>query len=404
LRCRICLDNKLFNFFDVGKHPNGNSFVEKELIHSDKLFDVRFGVCFDCISVQLIDIPESSEIFLDHPYLTRSSKPYVDELKEFSNRVLKFASISDGSVLLDIGANDGTLLELFNSNVLIKIGVDPSKISRNSIFFQKNQLVNKFWGLEVSNEIKSHLGEVDVITSTASFYHMEDIHEWISGVDNLLSDSGIFAVQMVYLKSIIVNNSFDQFYHEHSFVHSITAIHSLLKNYNLEIKFVEENQVQGGSVFMVIGRRNSKVLIDDSVIRYLEIEKTSQLDKRAIYEEFMSTFQKRKLEFNSFLGSLKSAGKTVGCIGASLRGITLLNYFGVDSKQINFLLELNEYKINKFTSGSGIPVLIENLETQMPDYLIVLSWTFKNSIIEKYAKFLNEGGKMVFPSTRIEVV
>jgi hypothetical protein len=404
MKCRICLNYDLHIFFDLGAQPNGNDFLAKSNYRKCNLFNVNYGVCISCISIQLVDIPNKDLIFSNHPYITSSSAAYLQDLNNFANRVLEFCNLHKMRTVLDIGCNDGSLLNFFMKLGLDTIGVDPSSVSKLASLSGNFELIHEFWGTKVSSKLRNDGYKIDIITSTASIYHMDDIHDWIKAVDMTLSESGIFALQMVALDEVVENTLFDQFYHEHSFIHSLHSLKSLLLNYNLELKFCEKNSSQGGSLFVIIGRRNSSLPVSPSINIQLENERHLSLNSFEKYNNFTELFFIRKKQLLTVLSDIKKKGHNIAALGAALRGITLINYFEIDSSYLDFLIEVNPNKIDKYTAYFGIPVLEEKDELELPKFLLVLSWTFRDYLITKYNSYLVSGGTLIFPSPSLELV
>ena len=404
--CRSCSKEKLVEFINFGPQPNGNqllNFEDLSLGKSDR--DLRIGFCPNCASVQNISPLTPIEMFGDHPYLTASSKPYLNELKDFASKAVTYCNAIAGDLVVDIGANDGSLLKYFKEFGLEVLGVDPSETAFKYSSESGIEVIQDFWDENLAQMMIGEYAKPKIITSTASFYHMGDIRGWVSGVDDFLAPDGILAVEFVYLLDILENISVDQFYHEHTYIHSITSIDSMLTDFNLEIKHVERVATQGGSVIAFIARKDSNYLrereVDDLILE--EISKY-RIKNQETYQAFVKNFYKNQRLLVSTLEEIKRTGGKIGGIGASLRGISLLNFYGIESNMVDFLLEVNPEKIGKYAPKSLIPIIDEDEIDELPSHLLVLAWTFEEFLIKKFSKYISLGGNLIFPQPSLHIV
>jgi hypothetical protein len=396
MKCKICDKSDLVSFINLGNQPNGNHLLTAK--ESANTFELNYGVCLDCISVQLIKQVPKENLFSNHPYLTGVSQPYVKQLENFVKLIIDSypeLNESPGSLCIDIGCNDGTLLEILSSYNFECIGVDPSETSYKYSREKGFRIIQKFWDKELASSLIKEKIKPNLIVSTASFYHMEDIKSWISGVDLILNETGVVALQFVYLKDILSDTSIDQFYHEHTFLHSIFSINKLLQKTSLYIDNFKFVDVQGGSVILLLKKGDRQ--LSSKVIDIIELEEKSEISKIECYKDFNSRFQKNRANFLSLLRIIQDSGGTIAGLGASLRGISLLNYFDVTSESIKYLYETNREKIGKFTPKSNIEIIAQPEEDLWPKYMLVLSWTFKDHFLEKHKNYLKRGGNFIFP-------
>ena len=400
------MKEKLVEFINFGPQPNGNQLLDiQDLSLGKSEGDLRIGFCPNCASVQNISPLTPSEMFADHPYLTASSKPYLKELKDFAIKAVSYCNAMAGDLVVDIGANDGSLLKFFKELGLEVLGVDPSETAFKYSSESGIKVIKDFWDKNLAQVMNREYAKPKIITSTASFYHMADIQNWISGVDDFLAPDGILAVEFVYLVDVIENISVDQFYHEHTYIHSITSIDYLLTNFNLEIKHVERVSAQGGSIIAFIARKDSSYLREREVDELILEEKNKyRIKNKQTYQNFVENFyQNKKLLINT-LREIKKAGGKIGGIGASLRGISLLNFYGINSNLVDFLLEVNPEKIGKYSPLSLIPIINEEEIDEFPSHLLVLAWTFEEYLIKKFDKYISSGGSLILPKPYLHIV
>ncbi|MEA5581261.1 class I SAM-dependent methyltransferase [Nodularia harveyana UHCC-0300] len=402
--CMNCHSENLEQFIDFGNQPNGNDFPAVNDLDNEQTFPFAMLVCTDCWQVQLQEFPSVNSMFTNHPYITGLNQPVVNHFGELvSNTIDKFA-IPLNSLVLDIGANDGTLLSKFRDHGMRVLGIDPCKRSCEMAKNRGITVFEAFWNKESGEAIKRLGIYPDLITATAVFYHVEDIHSFVQGLDVVMGKNTIFCTQCVYLKDIIENLQFDHFYHEHTMIHAITPLKRLFSQYGLRLLDVDFYPIHGGSFVLYVGREESDFpstkKIDDAIAE----EKRSGLNKLQTYLNFSQRVEENKEELISLLKQISDKGKSVFGLGAPLKGSTLINYYGIESDLVECVTEINQYKIGRYIPGTHIPIVHEDTIDEQPDYYLLLSWNFVDFFVEKFAEYLNSGGKFIIPHPTVTVI
>jgi hypothetical protein len=393
--CRNCKKNFLVPFLDFGKQPNGNRLTRAI---SDEIFhDISFGYCKNCTSIQILKQVNPKEMFDDHPYLTSTSKPYLEDLQRLVEEIYDRLLLKKGDSVLDIGCNDGTLLGIFKAHQLLTLGVDPSKTAKKHSVLKEINVIQSYWTNELAESLLSQGVKPKLITSTASFYHMSSIIDWVSGVEKCLDDEGMFVAQLVSMQDIFEKNSFDQFYHEHTYIHSLHSLIKLFQGTSMKIVDVIHNDSQGGSYIIFVAKINSSFEVKQSVQHYLNSEKMGGLGSEQFYKRFNSRFLEKKETIYNFFSRLALNSIVCAGAGASLRGVSLINYCGLSAKNIKEIVEVNPEKIGLLTPKSHIPI-VSNFSTDLfPQLIVILSWTFREHFIKIYEDYTNSGGTLFFP-------
>ena len=325
-----------------------------------------------------------------------------DELKEISIKALKkLGKRKDKIVVVDIGSNDGTLLKNYPKKVF-KIGVEPiTKFAKESKKFT-NKVVNDFFTIEAFRKyIKKE--KADVVTIISCFYDMEYPNKFISDVKEILKENGIIIIQQNYLVGMLKQNAFDNIVHEHLEYYSLLSLNNLLKNNGLEVFDVEERELNGGSFRTYIALKGSRK-ISKSVKKMQLSEKKLGPDKKKIYLDFAKRIETNKRKLFEFIDKENKKGKRIYLYGASTRGNTLLQYFGLDKKTIPFAVERNQEKWGKIIASVGIPIISEEqARKDKPDYMLVLPWFFKKEFLKREKAYLKHG-HFIFPLPKFEVI
>ena len=246
----------------------------------------------------------------------------------------------------------------------------------------------------------------NLITSIAMFYDLPDPLKFAKDINNVLAENGIWHIEMSYMPSMLNNSSYDTICHEHLEYYSIKSLKHLMHLANLKIINISFNQINGGSISLDIAKKKSKHKENKVLLNWLLLrENLNGFNDLKIQKSFFYQCNKHKYLLNDLLKKLKSQGKRIYGYGASTKGNVILQYCKIDRNILDCIIEVNKFKYNRYTPGSKIKILSEKyLNKNRPDYLLVLPWHFKDHIIKKEKKFLDNGGKLIFPLPEIEIV
>lgn len=403
-QCMNCGAAELYEFLDLGDQPNGNNFPTDETRDQEPLFPIAMVVCQKCWQVQIAEFPSQEFLFTDHPYITGVNVPILEHFQRLSPHVAKKLELERNALVVDIGCNDGTLLRSFDTLGMRTLGVDPGRRTGELAREQGTTVCRTFWNRE-AGEAFHRLGlSPDVITATAVFYHLPDLHDFIEGLKRVMHERSVFVVQCVNLLDLIEKNQFDHFYHEHSCIHAIRPLNRLFDEHDMRILDVELIDVHGGSFVAYVGLRSNPRETSDNVRLAIEREERAGLSDLATYRDFAGRVRKNVDDLVALLKQIKQEGQRVFALGAPVKGNTLLNHCGVGPELIECATEVNQFKIGRLTPGTHIPIVDERTLTEQPDYYIVLSWNFLDYLIGKYKDYLLGGGKFIVPIPNVRVL
>lgn len=340
----------------------------------------------------------------NYGYRSGLNPTMVRHLQRKVQKLEQTVSLSEGDVVVDVGSNDGTLLNSFGGSVITRIGFDPVAEKYRSLYDPEIVVVPTFFSAQELRKITP--SAVKLVTSIAMFYDLEDPTAFVRDVAEVLSPDGVWHFEQSYLPAMLRTNSYDTICHEHLEYYSLRVVKNLLESHGMKLLDVETNSVNGGSFAVTAALESSPLLANNAVIDWLlEQEDSFGLDTPRPYEEFSSrVFQHRK-DLQSLVGRLREAGKTVAAYGASTKGNVLLQFCGFGPDDIAFVAEVNPEKFGCFTPGSLIPIISEEEARAMkPDYMLVLPWHFRDFIVNKEQDFLAGGGRLIFPLPEIEIV
>jgi hypothetical protein len=300
---------------------------------------------------------------------------------------------------LDIACNDGTLLSLVPKEIN-RVGVDPVKKFKSESSKHADLIISDFFPCSETD----NLNEFDVITSISMFYDIDDPNSFVQSIKSKLSKNGIWIVQQNYLLSMLMNNSFDNICHEHIEYYSLKAMQYLIEANGLEIFDVQLDEINGGSLITLIAHKGSQP-ISNAVAQQLQEEENYGLSSDQPFLSFKSRIDSIKSRLLDILQDLKREKKRVQIYGASTRGATIWQYVGVDEQLIEYAVERQQEKIGKYFSAVGVKIISENqMRNDSPDYLLVGPWFLKDGFIEREGKFLENGGKFIFPLPEVQII
>ena len=394
--CRICEKDSFSTILDLGEMPLVDNFPNEDSLGQEKTYPLKLIICESCKLVQLSYVVPPEEMFhSDYAYDMSVTDSGVKHFHQMAEDIDIY--YPDHNSVLDIGSNTGVLLEGFKEQGWNILGVEPSRnvcsIAREKGIPTKND----FFSESLAKKILSQEGPKDVVTATNVFAHVDNLQEFMKGVKTILSQDGVFIIEIPYLIDLVKNNEFDTIYHEHLSYFSIKPLQQLFKQHSMEVIDIERQEIHGGSLRIHIANKGEHELTD-AVEQYQKKEEETGINTRKTLEAFQSRVVDNRRKLTDLIHELHVDGKTIAGAGAPAKGVTLLNYCNFDSHIIPYVSERSEIKIGKFIPGTHNEVVSdETLLDRKPDYVLLLPWNFSESIIENLRKYLEVGGKFIVP-------
>lgn len=402
--CINCRGARLYEFLDLGRQPNGNNFLYSTETADEPFFPLAMLVCEDCWQVQISEFPSPEYMFSNHPYVTGVNVPVVRHFEKLAPHVIDKLGLKHNDLVIDIGCNDGSLLKSFAKHGMRVLGVDPGERTGELAKARGVTVFRQFWRHETGKSLRQLGVRPEVITATAVFYHVPDLHDFVAGLTEVMGPESCFVVQGVNLRDLIEKNQFDHFYHEHSCIHSIAPLTRLFAAHGLRIQDIEMSDIHGGSFILYVRREESRVPTTDAVAKAFAADAGAGLNERATYDAFAGRVRRNMDELIALVRRLRADGKSIYALGAPVKGSTLLNYCGIGPELVPFATEVNPFKIGRVTPGTHIPVIDEKSLETAPDYYLVLSWNFIDFLREKYHDYLTAGGRFITPVPSLQVL
>jgi len=403
--CQICNSSKLNLILDLGHQPLCDSLMTKEMLNQpETTYPLRMVWCEECSLAQIDYCVEGSVVYHpNYPYKSGVTKELVEYQQGISKSLISKYDLKQNDLVVDLGSNDGTLLTGFKEKGMKVVGVEPTNIAKMA---NQNGIdtVQKFFTVDVANEIKNKHGKASLIVSTNMFAHMATIGEVVSGIENLLKDDGVFVLENHYLLDVIQSGQFDTTYHEHLRTYSLKSLVKLFSYYNFTVTDVERGSRYGGNIRVHVTKGKNRP-VSENVAALLKLEEKSGLYKLETYRKFANRVKKAKKDFMNFIFKIKEDGKTIVANSCPGRCVTLLNYYGVDADLIPYIAEQpTSLKLGMFLPGKAIPIVNnEILVKEQPDYVILLAWHYAEPIMEQL-KARGLKSKFVIPLPDLKVV
>lgn len=410
-KCRIS-GEPLVPLFTLGKIYVSDFLPKQEKPNFEKI-ELKLCLAPQSGLVQLAHTTPPDIMYRKYWYKSGTNVTMTRELEEIATLTQKIVQRKKGDIFVDIGCNDGTLLKFIDKD-MTRIGFDPNDYKEES---QKHAdvIINDYFNLKVYQKTKYGKKKVKIITSIAMFYDIEKPHDFVNDIYSILDKNGLWVIQMSYLPLMIQQLAFDNICHEHVTYYSLSTLKYLLDQHKMRIVDCHVNDVNGGS-FRIFIRRNdadettfasapyrdvAKYRVD-SILAY---EKTLNLNEPAIYKDFYKKILKLKNKTIAFIKKEKNNGRKIWGYGASTKGNTLLQWFGIDNTLIDGIAERSPIKYGLKTIGTNIPIYSEEeMRQAKPDYLLILPWHFISEFKEREKKFLEQGGKFIVPCPRFEII
>lgn len=400
--CRICSSTDLEKFLDLGRTPLANALVNKSSLNKkEKTFPLAVFYCRNCSLVQVSDVVDPKILFSNYYFITSASSPSVDHFKGYSKDILDKFIDSKDDLVVDIGGNDGTLLNELKNNCRV-LNIEPA--SNIAAISEKKgvRTINKFFSKELVRKILKDFGTVNVVTANNIIAHTDTVRMLFEGVKELLADDGVFIFETHWVRNLIGEGGFDQVYHEHLCYYSLHALKHLVDSVGLSIFDVKTVPIQGESLRVYVSKNNKT---RPAVGKFLEREKRLGLNNFKTFSTFSEKVLKNRHKTLELLATLKAKNKRIVGYGAPAKGSTLLNFFGIDGKILDYTIDTTSIKQGLFMPGVHIPIYPpEKLHESKPDYILLLAWNYADAILEKEKDLRKSVVKFIIPVPKVRIV
>lgn len=408
MKCRHCLRELSLEMLDLGSAPPSNAYLTAgQLAEPEKRYPLRVLVCEGCWLAQTEDFADAHELFAaDYAYFSSFSETWLAHSRRYVDAMIERFSLSPRSLVVEVAANDGYLLQFVKARAIPCLGIEPTAATAQAARSKGIPIVQEFFGRDLAARLRAEGRSAHLMVANNVLAHVPDINDFIAGFAELLAPDGVATFEFPSLVKLIEGCQFDTVYHEHFSYLSLTAAERVLDANGLRLFDVEELPTHGGSLRLFAERADTASRSVSARLATLrDRERAAGVRSRAYYAGFQPRADAVKDTFARFLRDAGRDGIAVAGYGAAAKGNTLLNYAAVRADLVRFVVDRNPAKQGRFLPGSHIPIVAEEaLRETRPGYIVILPWNLKEELAAQLAYARSWGARFVTAVPTLEVM
>jgi C-methyltransferase C-terminal domain/Putative zinc binding domain/Methyltransferase domain len=404
--CRLCGSTSLDHVLPIRPSAIGDAFVPADRLGEPQdLYPLDCYLCLDCGHLQNLDVVDPDILFRDYTYRTSVSLGLVEHFKRYAHSVVTTLSIPKGSLVAEMGSNDGSLLKAFRNEGMRVQGIDPARSIAAAATADGIPTLPDFFTSALAIRIKSDQGEAKLFCANNVFAHIDNMSDVVKGIRLLLANDGAFVFEVSYIVDMIDNMVFDTIYHEHVSHHALIPLETFLNKHDMSLFHVERTATKGGSIRAFAQPKSTGARPrSDELSKLFAEEERRGITKPKIYQDWFAAIESRKRKVLAYLDKAIAEGKTVAAYGASTTTTTLLYHFELEGL-VKFVVDDNPLKQGLFSPGAHHPVLPSGeLTTRKPDIVVILAWIYAEPILKRNRAYIDAGGQFLVPLPEPQIV
>jgi len=402
--CRSCNSNNTTDLIHFGDTALADRLLKTPPSNGEEVkVSLTLMCCHDCSLVQIKEEVDPVELFQrDYPYYSSVSQKLMNHFQQSAESIIDKKGLNASNFVLEAASNDGYMLQHFHNKGIKVLGIDPAEGPAKVAQEKGIPTIIDFFGEDLAKKVRDEHGKADIVLGNNVLAHVPDLNGFVAGISLLLKEDGMAVIEAPYLLDLIEHCEFDTIYHQHLCYFSVTALQSLFNRHGLFLNDVKHVDIHGGTLRMFIEKFENP---NTALIELTKKEKAMDVYSSECYKPFVDRVNTLKSELIQTLEKLKSEGKKIVGYGAAAKANTLMSYFGISNRHLDYILDLSKYKQGLYFSGNHLPIVPPGrlLEDQ-PDYALILAWNFADEIMLQQKEFKDKGGKFIIPIPEVKVV
>lgn len=406
LSCRSCGRPDLTTILSFGKTPLANALLTREQLDEiEPTYELDLVFCPSCSLVQITETVPPEKLFREYFYLSSFSETLLSHSEENVQQLIQSRNLDSSSLVIEIASNDGYLLQYYKRAGVPILGIEPARNIAEAAERSGIPTLCEFFDADLAQKLIEDGKRADVIHANNVLAHVADLNGFVRGLSRLLKDTGVAVIEVPYVKDMIDRHEFDTIYHEHLCYFSLTALKYLFRRHNLMIENVKHLSIHGGTLRIYARKQNAVDVRASAIVDDMLTQEAKWVGNSDFYRGFGAKIERLRSDLLTMLSRLKAEGKRIAVYGASAKGSTLMNYFGIGRTQLDFVVDRNTIKQGHYTPGTHLPIYSPAaLLKEMPDYVLLLTWNFADEILHQQAEYRNQGGRFIIPIPEVRIV
>lgn len=403
--CRLCKSTDLEMVLPLAPTPVGDAYVTQDRLREEQaVYPLELFLCKDCGLAQLSDVVNPAILYGHFIYETSISLGLVEHFRQYADEVVQRIQPPSGSLVIDIGSNDGTVLGFFRERGMRVLGVEPAAAIAQKACDRGVETLAGFFSSDLARKLRNDYGPAKIVTSNNTFANIDDLDDIMEGIRALLAPDGVFVMETGYATDLVANRLFDTIYHEHLSYFAVRPLKIFFERHDLELVDAQHIGTKGGSFRVTAQLSGGPCPVLPSVESMIQREEAAGIGRPEAYTTLATDMSQVRDRIIEQVKELKTKGKTVAGYGASVGTTTFLYYLGLKDA-FDFIADDNPAKFNMFSPGMHIPVLpSQALLEKRPDYVLILAWRYADAIIKNNQAFLERGGRFIVPWPEIKII